>query len=122
MASPLSGSLAKAVYGGMKGLFLDATLIRTTPGTPDPATPWVEPEPTTVPYTCKAIVEQYSDLMVANGLVQVNDRKLLVLTQSLSVTPQLVTDTLTIRSVTYQLIGQVKTDPALAVWELQGRF
>jgi len=122
MASPLSGQIAKAIYGGLRGTFLDATLTRTTPGTPNPSTPWVAPTDTTANYACKAIVEQYSDLMVSNGLVQVNDRKLLVLTKSLSVTPQLVTDTLTIRNVTYQLVGQVKTDPALAVWELQGRF
>ena len=28
MTSVLSGSLAKAIYGGMKSLFLDATLLR----------------------------------------------------------------------------------------------
>jgi len=121
MTSPLSGAIAKAIYGGMKGVFLDATLTRTTPGTPDPDEPWVPVSDTTTDYPCKAIVEQYSDFQIANSLVQANDRKVLILANSLSVVPQLTTDAVTVRGETYQIIGEVKTDPALAVWEVQGR-
>jgi hypothetical protein len=122
MTSPLQGAIAKAIYGGMKSLFLDAVLTRTTPGTPNPATPWVPVTSTSVNYTCKAIAESYSDYQIANSLVGAKDRKILILVNSLSVTPQISTDTISINGATYKLSGEVKTDPASAVWEIQGKI
>jgi hypothetical protein len=122
MVSPLQGTIAKAIYSGMKGIFFDAVLTRTTPSTPDSSTPWVPVAGTSVNYTCKAIDESYSDYQIANSLVGAKDRKILILANSLSVVPQVATDTITINGVTYKLFGEVKTDPATAVWEIQGKI
>jgi hypothetical protein len=118
MTSPLSGALAAQVYQGMKNLFLDATLTRDVPGTiTDPADP---PAPTPTAYACKGIVEKYSDYFRASGLVSAKDRKVLILANSLSVTPA-PDDRVTISGVTFTVIT-VGTDPATAVFEIQGRM
>jgi hypothetical protein len=102
----------------MKGLFLDATLTRDVDGTiTDPADP---PAPSATDYTCKAIVETYSDYFRKNGLVDAKDRKVLILADSLSVTPA-PNDRVTISGVTFTVM-EVDTDPATAVWECKGRF
>jgi hypothetical protein len=104
----------------MKGLFLDATLTRDViPDSPayDPADP---PVPSSTDYTCKAIVEVYSDYFRKNGLVDAKDRKVLILADSLSVTPK-ANDRVTISGVTFTVM-EVDTDPATAVWECKGRF
>lgn len=120
MTSPLLGSIARSIYNGMKGVFYDAVLVRTTPGTPNPSTPYIPATDTTASYACKAIVEQYSDHQIANGLVNASDRKILVLVNSLSVVPQVATDSITVLGTTYKIVAPVKTDPARAVWEVKG--
>lgn len=122
MTSPLDGKIAAAINKGFQGVFYDATLTRVTPGTPDPEEPWVPVADTTVAHSCKAIVESYSDYQIANSLVDANDRKVLILANSLAVVPDVATDTITIRGQTYALVGEVKTDPATAVWEIRGRL
>lgn len=119
VTSPLQGMIARAINNGMRGLFYDAVLTRTTPSV-DPSQPWVQLDSTTTEYTCKAIVEQYSNYQIANGLVDVDDRKILILVNSLDVEPVISTDTITILGMIYQLISPVKTDPARAVWEIRG--
>ena len=128
MTSPLEGSIASAVNSAFGSIFYAATLIRETVPTSPPSDAW-DPTPTVeVTYTCKAIVESYArqyrggraqDNNVVGGLVDQNDRKLLVLANSLSVTPQ-AGDRVTLRSATYTVI-EVAIDPAMAVWELRGR-
>lgn len=118
MASPLAGSLATSVFKAMRGLFLDATLTRDVEGTiTDPADP---PAPTPTPYDCKAIVETYAERFRLDGTVHENDRKVLILANSLSVTPK-AGDRVSIRSITFT-IQEVMTDPAIAVWECRGRM
>jgi len=118
MTSPLSGSLAKTIGSAFKGLFLDAVLTRETPGTGgDPFDP---PPPVVTTYPCKAIVEGYSDYFKKNGLVDAKDRKVLVLAASLDVTPE-PGDRITVQNVTFTAVT-VATDPATAVFEVQGRF
>lgn len=119
MTSPLSGSLAKAIGGAFKGLFLDAVLTRyVVPDSPAPD-PIDPPEPVPVEYPCKAIHDTYSDFYRAQGLVEAGDRKVLILATSLTVTPQ-ENDKITIRGETFSVV-MVRTDPALAVWECQAR-
>lgn len=121
VASPLSGALAAQIYKGMKALFLDATLTRDTiPTTSPDYDPQDPPAPTSTSYTCKAIVEKYAERMRLEGLVNQKDRKVLILANSLSVTPR-VNDRVTISGVTF-LVMLVETDPATAVWTLQGRM
>ena len=118
MVSPLSGSLAAQIYSGMKNLFLDATYTVDVPGTiVDPADP---PAPTATNYSCKAIVEKYSDYYSKNGLVGDGDRKVLILANSLSVRP-VPNSRVTVGTTIFTVIN-VDTDPATAVWTLQGRL
>lgn len=116
MVSPLSGSLARAVYAAAKGIFLDASLVRKGVSGGASFDPTAAPETT---YTCKAIVEAYSLKARADGLVDVNDRKVLILAESLSVIPA-VGDKITIQGITF-LALEISTDPATAVWEVRGR-
>lgn len=114
MASPLEGSLARTIGSAMSFLFLNATLRRDVAGTiVDPADP---PAPTEATYSCKAIVEDYAERYKLEGLVKDNQRKVLILASTLSVTPT-VGDRITIRNVTYG-VNSVASDPALATWEL----
>jgi hypothetical protein len=118
MVSPLSGSLAAQIYKGMKALFLDATYTVDVAGTiTDPADP---PAPTTTNYACKAIVETYSDYFSKQGLVQDGDRKVLILANSLAVRP-VANARITVSGIQFTVI-KVDTDPATAVWEIQGRL
>ena len=115
MASPLSGSLARAIHAGMKGLFLDATLTRDVAGTPSPDTQDFDPvAPTPTDYECKAIHEEYSERWRLEGLVNVGERRVIILAESLSITPQ-PKDRITIRSETFSIID-VQSDPALATY------
>lgn len=117
MASPLSGSLASAVYGAMKGLFLDAALMRSSTSGGTDYEPGAQSESS---YPCKAIVEKYSNHFRDAGLVDQNDRKVLILTKSLSVVPR-QGDRVVISGVTFTAI-EVQTDPATAVWVIRGRM
>lgn len=119
MTSPLEGKIATAVGKAFASTFYDATVNRTVTADPDPSTPWIPGTATTTTYACKGIVDSYSDYAIANSLVDAQDRKVLILATSLSITPTDL-DTITIRGVTYTVIN-VKTDPALAVWECQCR-
>lgn len=116
MTSPLEGALAAKIGKAFgKSLFYDAVLTRETPGTPNPSTPWIPGVPVTATYPCKAIVDTYSDFAVANSLVDAQDRKVLILSASLSVRPTDL-DKVTIRGTVYRVVS-VDTDPAEAVWE-----
>lgn len=121
VASPLSGSLATAIYKGMKALFIDATLTRDTVSTTSPDVDRFDPPaPTSTDYACKAIVETYSEKFRMDGLVTINDRRVLILANSISVVPT-VNDRVTIWGIVFTVMA-VETDPALAVYTCQGRF
>jgi len=120
MASPLQGSIAAKIGSAFSSLFYAATLVRTTNEVPSGQPSWDKSgTPTTTSYTCKGIVEEYSDYAKANSLVNAEDRKVLILATSLAVTPT-DQDKVTIGGKTYRVI-EAKTDPATAVWELRCR-
>jgi hypothetical protein len=120
MTSPLEDEIANAIYDGMVDLFLDATLIHDTITAGSPAADVFDPRPPTAnSYSCKAIVETYSELTKAMGFASLSDRKILVLTKSLSITP-VPNDRVTIRGQTFTVL-QVDADPAKATWELRCR-
>lgn len=120
MTSPLSGSLARTVGNALRSLFLDATLVQDVPvvGSPDVTFDPADPTPTS--YTCKAIVEKYAERFRLEGLVEQNERKVLILSDSLSVTPE-PGNRVTISGITFTIL-EVQTDPATAVWECKGRL
>lgn len=117
----LDGDIAALVSDGLDAadLPLDLTLTRTVAGTPDPDEPWLPVTPTTTTYACRGFEDNYSAYYIANGLVQEGDRKIMILTPSLSITPQ-PGDTITSRGQAFTVIG-VKADPARALWECQAR-
>lgn len=117
MASPLEGSLAKTIGKAFNNIFLNATLAREV-AVDSPAPEPGEPANTvTQEFNCKALTEEYSDYYKLQNMVQANERKILVLANSLNTTPQ-QNDKITIRSNTYTVVS-VGTDPALATWELR---
>lgn len=121
MVSLLSGELATIVHQAMKDLFLDAVLTRDTVSTTSPDVDRFDPPaPTSADYTCKAIVETYSEKFRMDGLVKANDRRVLILANSISVVPT-INDRVTIRGIVFTVMA-VETDPALAVYTCQGRF
>ena len=119
MVSPLV-KLPAAIAKALNGIFLDATLTRSTVPASPSYNAWDPPTPSDTAYACKAIVESYSDRYRAEGLVGLKDRKVLILADSLDVTPQ-ANDRITISGVTF-LAVDVQTDPATAVWVVQGRM
>ena len=114
MTSPLSGSIASSVYSGLKGLFLDATLTRDTFTASSPDVSFDPADPTQTTYTCKAVNDQTRTFTTPDGLVSRRSASILILANSLSVTP-IDGDRITIRSTTYR-IGIVLIDPANACW------
>lgn len=120
MVSLLSGSLAATINSALSSTFLDATLTRDVvqPTSPayDPADP---PAPTPVSYTCKAIRDNYSVSDRLNSSIAAGDVKILILVNSLSVTP-VVNDRITIQGSTFSAV-RIDVDPANAVWTIQGR-
>lgn len=117
----LDGDIAALVSDGLESadLPLDLTLIRTTPGTPDPDQPWVSVTDTVTSYACRGFEDSYSAYYIVNGLVEEGDRKIMIVVPSLSVTPQ-PGDQITSRGETFTVI-RAKTDPARALWECQCR-
>lgn len=120
MASPLSGSLAATIGAALNSLFLDATFAVDAAYAGSPDVPFDPPAPSTTTYTCKAIVEQYAERYRLDGSAKQDERKVLILADSLSVTPA-IGNRITISGITFTII-EVQTDPARAVWDCRGRF
>lgn len=114
MTSPLSGSIASAIYSGLKNIFLDATLTRDTFAASSPDVSFDPADPTQTTYTCKAVPDKVRTFTTPDGLVSRRSASILILANSLSVTPT-DGDRVTIRSTTYR-VGLVEIDPALACW------
>lgn len=117
MTSPLEGALARTVGSAFRSLFLPATLTRDMVPTSPSFDPFDPPAPIPVEYGCRAIVERYAQKFRLEGLVEANERRVLVLTTSLSVRPQ-PNDRITVRGVTFTIV-EVGTDPAEACWDLR---
>jgi len=135
MASPLSGSLAVTIGSAMAFLFLDATLKRNVAvaGSGDP----FDPAPrTTTSYTCKAIHEKYGVGLIGAGVVDGQDRLIMILATSFKLAGVAVAgfkpapgDTISFgdgQSFTIVPAGSsgldaVTTDPAKAVWNCRCR-
>lgn len=116
--SLLEGSLAKAIGKGLKGLFYDATLTRTTT-TDGPAWDPGSGTTTTTDYPCKAIEDSFSKYDLANSLIQAGDVKVIVLATTLEVEPT-TADKITTRGVARSIVS-VERDPARATWTCQCR-
>jgi hypothetical protein len=124
MTSPLAGSLAKTIGGAMAGLFLPATLARTTYAAAE--NPWDQGTPTTTEYTCRAIHEEWGATWLRDGLVAADEVKVLILASTLTTEPE-PGDVITVRGIGFTIVpagtgkAAVSTDPAKAVWECRAR-
>jgi hypothetical protein len=123
MASPLEGPIRKTIGKAMRSVFYEAIIPRTEaleemPPDHPPWEPW-NPETITHEHKCRAFVDTYSDFHIASSLVQSGDVKIVVLVDSLAITPTLL-DTITIRGRSYTILN-VSSDPAEATWILQCR-
>jgi hypothetical protein len=129
MTSPLEGALAKTIGAAFSGLFLDATLTRAATAAGPNA--WTPGAVTTTVYACKAIHEAWSTGLLAQGLVEADDVKVLILASSIAIEPA-PGDMITIRGEQFTIIiipagggkamkPAVSTDPAKAVWEIRAR-
>ncbi len=119
MASPLDG-IATQIFGAFKDIFRDAVLVRASFTGASPDIAFDPPAPTETEYTCKALVTKYSAMLRAEGVIDANDRKVLILATSISATPK-PPDRVTISGVTFTL-REVDIDPANAVWVCRGAF
>lgn len=75
--------------------------------------------PETVNYPAKGYVDTFEDSYIAGGLVQQGDVKVVIVANTLSITP-VPGDKVTVRDETLNVIN-VSADPALALFEIQAR-
>lgn len=127
--------IAGLISDALNGELLDATLTRTTnSGTYNSQTDTYSGGSTPTTYTTQGIVEQYDISLMQTGdlgkrhkgLIQTNDRKILLLAEPLGVEPSpgdnnQPPDQITIDGKTFTVISVAK-DPASATYEVQGRL
>lgn len=112
------------IGAGLADIFFDATLIRDTAASA--AAAWDSGAVTSVNYPCKAIHEMWAASLMASGLVNIDEVRVLILATSLSVEPKPL-DRITIRNETFTIVpmgsgrAPVMTDPAQAVWDCRAR-
>lgn len=120
--SLLEGELAEIIGDALEAAELpyDLVLTRDVPGsTAPPYSPWSPGPPTIQTHNCRGLVDDYRADQRDGTLIQINDRKILILAPSLSVTP-VPGDRITARGVVYTAIT-VQADPALATFSVQAR-
>lgn len=116
----IAGEIASAFEGQLKA----ATLNRTVVSSYDPETDTETTSQET--YTTEGIVENYSKKLIAEGVVQSNERKILLLADPLGTTPSPGDndndpDKITIESETFTVVD-VEKDPANAIYTVRGRL
>ena len=118
MTSPLAGSLARQAAAALKSLMLPAVLTRITPGEYDPDTGMTTDTETA--YSCRGFLETYSTYTESARQLAPTVRKVVVLAQTLAVTPAL-NDRVTIQGETFT-VKRIDSDPARATWEMEGHL
>ena len=118
MTSPLAGGLAKQAAAALKPLLLPATYTYIEPGAYDPDTG--TSTETLTDYPCRGFLETYSTYTQAARFLAPTVRKVIVLAQTLAVTPSL-NDRVTVQGETFT-VKRIDSDPARATWELEGHL
>lgn len=113
--------IAEDVWRGAEeaGIALPATLVKVTPGTRTSGNQSGGTNPTEATFAAAGFVQDFSAYELAQGLVEVGDRKICLYGASIAsgVAPS-TNDKVTIGGSTYR-IRTVKTDPANAVYVVQ---
>jgi hypothetical protein len=114
--SVLDSELADALTDALVSADIpqSASIARDTPSGPPYA-----PEITTTNHACSGWVDEYSTIEHALSGIDVNDRKVYILANSLDITPR-PNDRVSINNSTYTVIAVAK-DAASAAWVLQAR-
>lgn len=114
--SYLGEDLSTIIYEEFKDLVLDATLTVVSSGTRTPGSLTGGTNPTTATHSCKGYVSTWTDKQLSQTLVQDGDRKIVLLADSLTVTPK-PGDKITINSNDYIIREQgVMIDPSTSIY------
>lgn len=116
----LDGDLKDIIGDALDFVMIDLTLIKVTPGTYNPVTD--SDASTTANIGCRGMVDRFTDYERGNsqGLIEANDRKILVLAKSLNGSTPTTRDRITAEGTTYQIIN-IDRDPASATFTIQAR-
>lgn len=112
--------IADIVSTAFDGQLQTAVLTRESAGTYDPVTDEYSSVSSQNTYITDGIIQNYSDKMISEGLVQQNDRKILLTAKKLGTTP-VTGDSVTIEGFTFTVVGTPERDPAGATWIIQAR-
>lgn len=113
----IAGLVSKNIGPGLPA----ATLTKITQGSRTTGSLTGGANPTSTAHSCKAVLSDYNDYQMSNTVIQTGDRKVLILTNTISggVVPAMG-DKITIEGATYNII-RAKRDPAAATYECQVR-
>lgn len=118
--------IAKEISDAFSGELEDVTLTRDNPGTYDPLTDSYSGGGTPSTFTSEGIVQKYDKKLIADGVVQRNDREILILAEPLGTVPSnggdnRKADSIEIEGETFTVVS-VDKDPATATYIVQGRL
>ena len=102
------------------GQLVSMTLKSITPGTRSVADPMAGTAPTSVDVVCEGVIDVYTERNIAQALVEVGDKKALILAKPLGDTVPKPGDGLTAEGTTYRVV-RVERDPAIATYTCQIR-
>ena len=120
--SILEGSLASDVAAALEAASVpfDITIVRTTIGPSDPATPWLPGPATTTTHAGRGWTETYDDATIDGTVIDAKDVKVVILTSTIDIVPTDATDTITVDGATLVIIN-VKRDASGALFILRAR-
>lgn len=98
-------------------VFRDGVLKVPGTRTSDGQGGWINGDP--VEHSCKALVDDYSDMRRASAGIPANDRRIIILASTLGAEPQ-VGHTIHAEGRDWQIVA-LGRDPAGATWEAQAR-
>lgn len=109
--------LPDAIAEALDDVFRDAVLLVPGAQVTDGQGGYTSGPPTEHP--CKALVDDYSDMRRSSRGIPANDRKIIILAATLTVSPALG-QSIRAEGRDWSIIA-LSRDPAAATWEVQGR-
>lgn len=118
----LDGDIKASVFQAAQSVFLDFVVRNPNQGTYDKDAQAFTGSSTPTSYTCKGIVEDYTNREREESNITEKDRKILILAGSISVMPKQGWEVEDNDGNKYEIVGPIKTDPAGATYQIQGRL
>jgi len=124
MSNLFNTDIAGQIESALTGQIKQATVKRTTTGTYDPVND--SQSTTTASYDTEGFVEDYNERLKVEGVVQDNDRRIILLANPLDIVPSVgdndnKPDEVEIEGDSYTIM-HVERDPAGAIYTIQGRL